>query len=291
MGIEAGLRFSLILATLERTKEVKRFLDSLDAQTHREFELIVVDQNTDARITSILEPYQESFPILHLRRPLERGLSRARNVGLPHVQGAVVTCPDDDCWYPPRLLEQVAGFLNERPGVDAVSGRMGSEPELSDKDPLKSGSQAYMLQSPVKIIRIPGMWGLFLRAPVVEKVGEFDETLGIGAGTPWGAGEDTDYYLRILKAGFDLYANPDLVVFHPAVQKYYTKREDLRRSYRYGAGITRVWKRHRLPLWYFAYEVLRSSGGVLLSLMQAKGSKAYWHWGALRGKLRGWFSN
>ena len=50
---------------------------------------------------------------------------------------------------------------------------------------------------------------LELVTPVVEAVGAFDETLGPGAGTPWGSGEDTDYHLRILKAGFDLYSNRD----------------------------------------------------------------------------------
>ena len=160
-----------------------------------------------------------------------------------------------------------------------------------DESRQESTSQGCYLSSPLKVIQVPGPWGLFLRIPVVETVGKFDETLGPGAGTPWGAGEDTDYYLRISKAGFNIYSNPDLVVYHSTVHGYYTQREDLSRTYRYGAGRTRVWKRHRLPLWYFVYEVARSIGGVAISLLQARGYKAYWHWGAMRGKLRGWFSS
>lgn len=284
------MRFSLILATVGREEEVKRFLASLDAQTYREFDLIVVDQNPDAKLTSLLEPYQDYFPILHLHRPLERGLSRARNVGLQHVKGAVVTCPDDDCWYPPRLLEQVACFLNEHPEVDGVSGHKVSDPALLAQDSRISNSRGCFLRRPLEVLQVPGMWGLFLRTRVVETIGEFDEMLGIGAGTPWGAGEDADYYLRVLKSGFKLYSKQDIVVFHPAVSRY-IQQKAFDRSYKYGTGLAHVWKRHRLPLWYFAYEVARSFGGVLLSLLQARRGKAYWHWGALRGKLRGWFSN
>ena len=57
--------FSLILATVDRTGEVERLLDSLDSQTHREFELIVVDQNKDERLVPLLRAYRERFSILH----------------------------------------------------------------------------------------------------------------------------------------------------------------------------------------------------------------------------------
>ena len=284
------MRFSLILATVDRTEEVKRFLASLDAQTHRDFELIVVDQNADAGLASILEPYEDSFPILHLHRPLERGASKARNLGLQNVKGAVVSCPDDDCWYPPQLLEQAACFLNEHPEADGISGRLMSGPEQLAKNVSISASMGTLIRSPVKVMDIPGMVGLFLRTRVVDMVGKFDETLGPGAGTPWGSGEDTDYHLRIFKAGFSLCSSPELVVFHPTVDSYYAEGRDLDRSYRYGAGRARVWRRHGLPPWYFPYQVARSLAGALLSLARGQRPKAYWHWGAFRGKLRGWFS-
>ena len=285
------MRFSLILATVDRVEEVKRLLVSLQAQTHRDFELIVVDQNSDTRLKPVLEPYMKDFSILHFHVPQERGASKARNVGLRHASGNAVTCPDDDCWYPPLLLEKVACFLNEHPKVDGVSGCLASDPVVLEQSPPNPTPSGYFIRTPLQVLQVPGMVGLFLRTPVIEAVGEFDETLGPGAGTPWGSGEDTDYHLRILNEGFVLFTNPDIVVFHPEVEFYYTGGRDLDRSYRYGAGRTRVWKRHRLPLWYFIYEVSRSWGGVVLSLVQGRGYKATWHWGAFRGKLRGWFSS
>ena len=283
--------FSLILATVDRTEEVGRFLASLDAQSYRDFELIVVDQNPNGMLRPLLEPYLDKFPILHLSQPNKRGVSRARNIGLKHVKGDVVTFPDDDCWYPSSLLGLVDSFLKDNSEIDSLSGSMGSEPIKVRQKTHQSGSgRGHFLRTRLTVAQVPGPWSLFLRRNVAEAVGNYDETLGPGAGTPWGAGEDTDYYLRVFKAGYNLFSNPDIVVCHPTPTKYYVEQSDMGRSYRYGAGRTRVWKRHRLPLWYFIYELCRSIGGVVVSLLQARRFKAYWHWGAFRGKLRGWFS-
>jgi glycosyltransferase involved in cell wall biosynthesis len=48
-------RFSLIVGTLGRTNEFAVLLQSLAEQQMRDFELIVVDQNSDDRLTSMLK--------------------------------------------------------------------------------------------------------------------------------------------------------------------------------------------------------------------------------------------
>ena len=70
-----SIKFSLILATVDRVTELERFLSSLDRQTCRDFELIVVDQNPDDRLVPILAPYQASFLIVQAcgRRVAFRG--------------------------------------------------------------------------------------------------------------------------------------------------------------------------------------------------------------------------
>ena len=56
-----SIKFSLILATVDRVTELERFLDSLDRQTFRDFELFVVDQNTDDRLVPILASYRRAL--------------------------------------------------------------------------------------------------------------------------------------------------------------------------------------------------------------------------------------
>jgi len=56
-----GIKFSLILATVGRSEELTRFLRHLDQQTYRNFELIIVDQNSNGILDSLIRQYQEDF--------------------------------------------------------------------------------------------------------------------------------------------------------------------------------------------------------------------------------------
>ena len=57
---------------------------------------------------------------------------------------------------------------------------------------------------------------MFLRRELVERVGAFDEALGLGSGTRFASGEETDYLVRALRSGARLAYEPSLVITHPA---------------------------------------------------------------------------
>ena len=60
------MRFSLIVATIGRTEELVRLFHSLECQTHRDFEAIIVDQNTDDRLIAIIREFGQRFTIQRL---------------------------------------------------------------------------------------------------------------------------------------------------------------------------------------------------------------------------------
>ena len=154
------MNFSLVLATVDRTAEVNRFLDALQTQTHRNFELIVVDQNADERVSRLLKAQQHNFSIIHIQRPDKRGVSRARNLGLQHISGDIVTFPDDDCWYPSNLLQSVDLFMTSHEEVDSLSGRMGTTHEQQYSQIARGRGKGCFLTKPLKIVQVPGPWSL-----------------------------------------------------------------------------------------------------------------------------------
>ncbi len=85
------MKFSLILCTVNREKEVIHFLDSLVEQVYKNFEVLVVDQNNDNRIKFIIEKYT-SLRLIYLKSEL--GLSKARNIGLKKAKGDIVCFPE-----------------------------------------------------------------------------------------------------------------------------------------------------------------------------------------------------
>ncbi|MGI5864876.1 MAG: glycosyltransferase family 2 protein, partial [Myxococcales bacterium] len=197
------MKLTLVLSTLGGTEEIGRFLASLQTQEGADYELVVVDQNRDERLAPILAPYRERMALRHLRSA--PGLSKGRNAGLELLSGDLVAFPDDDCWYPPGLLARVCAWFEAHPEADGVSG--------ISIDEQGRPSAARWDDRPGRIDRW-NVWrraisfSVFLRAKVARTIGGFDETLGVGAGTPWGSGEETDYLLRALEAGFDLRFDP-----------------------------------------------------------------------------------
>src|SRR5262245_58658857 len=117
------MKISLVLATVGRTTEVERFLRSLEQQTCRDMELIVVDQNEDDRLNEIISTLGSlEIDIVHLRLG-DRNLSKARNFGIARARHEVVGFPDDDCWYEKDLVEVVLANLNSHANLDAIVGR------------------------------------------------------------------------------------------------------------------------------------------------------------------------
>ncbi len=278
------MKISLILCTVDRYEEPKRFLKSLEQKKDSEIELIIVDQNCDDRIESILFESKFSFRIIHLKTV--RGLSRARNLGLKHVTGDIIAFPDDDCWYPANLLKEVAIFFESYRDIYALLGRAvgedGSPTAGCHKTTADFITRLNLLRKAVSI-------GIFLRSIFVKKVGDFDEELGVGSGTPWGAAEETDYLIRGHDLGLKIFFDPRIKVFHPTIFPELTSAF-YEKALNYGAGFGRVLKKHRYPFWFVAWLGFRTSAGICLSFSFGRFSMAKYHLQTLIGRLRGWRS-
>lgn len=279
-----GRRFSLIVATLGRTSELNRFLQSVEGQSHRDLEVLVVDQNPDSRIEPILAQYRDSLPIKHLRSAT--GLSRARNVALREVGGDIIAFPDDDCWYPADLLGRVADILRRNAECDGVMGRT-TDP-AGHPTAARWNNQPGMLNRST-VWRRGNSCSIFVRRRVAVSVGPFDETLGVGSRTGWESGEESDFLLRALASGYRFRYVPDLTVFHDEPVASYGQ-EAVRRGYRYGAGMGRVLRKHGYSVFEVAYHMLRPLAGSMVALLQGQFGRAKYHWSVFLGRARGWLS-
>lgn len=276
--------FDLLVPTLGRSTELVRFLNALAEQSYSNFRLVVVvDQDGETELEPILAPYRDGIRLRLVQSG--RGVSRLRNAGLREVAGDVVSFPDDDCWYPPDLLQRVAGVLERNPAWDGVAGRTIDE---------SSRSSVLLWQKEPGLITRENVWRtaitvtLFLRRALVERVGFFDETLGLSSGTPWGSGDETDYVLRALASGFTLGYDPSIVVYHEAPNPPFS-RSAAKRGYSYGMGNSRVLRMHGYPRWFAAYRVLQLVAGSAYFLARGRPGPARFYLAMARGRAVGWF--
>lgn len=269
--------FSLVMSTLGRTAEIPRLFDSLIDQTCQDFELIVVDQNDDDRLAPIIAAYQDRLPVRRIRS--DKGLSRGKNAGIHASVGRIIGFPDDDCTYPPTLLERVADFLDQHPQYAALTGRpidstwYSTEPsEISPRNVWNHGVE----------------YTYFLRRSLTEQV-TFDPTQGVGAGTAFWGAEGPDLLLSAMRKGMALYYDPDIAAYHPGpveADKQYEKRR--LRTYHYNLGKGRLLGRYRFPWWYVGYTCARPWIGGTLKMLRGQRDEARLKWQAALALLRGW---
>ena len=270
--------FDLVVATIGRVPELARLLDSLAAQSYPRLRVLVVDQNEDERVSPVLA--DRAFEIVHLRS--DPGLSWARNVALGHLEADVVAFPDDDCSYPPGLLERVARQLGEDPALGGLSGRSVGQ----------DGSASASWKRDAAVLTDDNLWNrvnsaaLFLRRPLVERVGAFDERLGLGSGEPWASGEEVDYVIRALRGGARIAYDPTLSVTHDAPSLEPEKLQKLR--YRDGASVGYLLRKHDYPPQVVARMLTRPLGGAAVSLLRLDPARSGLHLATLRGRLTGY---
>ena len=257
-----------------RVDELGRFLDSVAAQEHPRVRVLVVDQNGDDRLAPLLA--REDLNLVRVRSP--RGLSRARNAALPALRADLVAFPDDDCVYPPGLLARVASRFEADIGLDGLTGRAEDD----------SGVSAASWKRDAAVLTDGNLWNraisfaIFLRRALVERIGPFDERLGLGSGEPWSSGEEIDYLIRAIRLGARIEYDPELVVRHEV------RRDDAAIGLRDGASVGYLLRKHRYPARTIARMLVRPAGGVALALARRERRRAAFHAAALRGRVRGY---
>lgn len=270
---------SLILATVGRTDELTRLFDSFGAQSFRDFEVIVVDQNDDDRLSAHIEHAKNlGLALRHIRhRPAN--LAAARNAGIEAARGHWIGFPDDDCWYSPRLLEHVAARYS---AADKPSGVIVRWVE-QDEQPLSPADLSWERSRSFRDIPVSSIT-LFCERKLFKRIGGFDSRLGVGQ---WfGAGEETDFVMRALRAGA-LFTYEPLGEVHHAVntqQPEVTLKTKMAVRHR-ARGTGALYAKHRLPLWV----ILRGlSAPVLRPVLKGRfGAELALGFATMRGRMDG----
>lgn len=236
-----SVRLSLVMATLGRTTEIDRCVDSLAAQTRRDFDLFIVDQNPDDRLVPVVARARALGLECHHLRQREPNLCLARNTGIEHATGDIVAFPDDDCWYEPDVVAQVLDRFDRQKALD---GLVIHWVETGEHPAARLGFAEYagLRGPPASSIT------LFFRRDKLRAAGNFDMALGLHSW--YGAGEETDLMLRLLQAGAVVDYEPAIRVHHAvSAPASLPPRQMFARTRKRARGTGALYARHPLPAW------------------------------------------
>lgn len=213
------MKFSLLLPTLgTRESEIKNLFESLENQTYKKFELIVVSQGNHKFIEETLKQYD--FEYKHITMD-EKGISKARNKGIPYISGNVMTLADDDGWYKNNAFETVKAHIEKHnPDIACFEHYDPIKKEFSkvypEKEILNFSKKSVLRQSSLDV---------YVNIDRVRdyKIG-FDERFGVGG--KYNSGEENIYLMDLYNLGYKkMCFFPVVVAYHPNKEGNYLDRK------------------------------------------------------------------
>ncbi len=113
-------RVSVVIPAYNHARFLPEALDSVLAQTFRDFEVLVVDDGSTDATREVVAAYGNRIRYVH--QP-NAGQAAARNRGIRETSGGLLAFLDaDDSWFPEKLASQVA-YLDTHPEVGVVFTR------------------------------------------------------------------------------------------------------------------------------------------------------------------------
>lgn len=270
---------SLIMPTLNRFDEIDLLLKSLESQTYKKFELIVVDQNKSDKVKSIVDKYTEKINIKYIKS-YKKGLSYNRNIGIENAKGQIIAFPDDDCEYESNILQTVVDFFENNREYKIFSCKTMDKNKV---DAFKKMADGVCDITSTNVLDTITSITFFVNFED-KNYTLFDEKLGVGG--EFGSGEEIDYILDLLNRGFRGKYFSDNIVYHPA-KKHSKSKEKFKRDYNYGRGFGAlckkeiVYRKNRKFIKVMLSKLTRNIGGLILS------SNRDYHSATIKGRISG----
>ncbi len=112
---------SILVAVYNAERFLDKCLDSLCRQTYADFEVFCIDDASTDRSPAILADYTARDARFHLLSMAENGgQAKARNYGLRHCQGDIITFVDADDWLADDSLQIIADTFAQHESADCV---------------------------------------------------------------------------------------------------------------------------------------------------------------------------
>ena len=273
---------AVVVSTIGRVEQFRRLMESVsDSSRAADIEFVVVDQSEDQGCTAVA--HERNWAMSVRTATSARGASVGRNAGLALTSAPVVAFPDDDAWYPPDTPGRIIDTFLAQPLIAGLCGRQVTA------DGRSSMLRWQSTPGPVTARNFSHtsiMSTMFFRRSWLDRVGPFDENMGVGSQSWYGACEESDLLLRVIEAGGSVPYDPTLLVLQDE------PRDDIDEAFvdkmlRYGCGQGHLWRKRSLPTTQLGYYCGRKL--VAASIRAARGqrvlARADLAW--LRGNIAG----
>lgn len=225
------MKYSIIVPVYNRPDEVDELLESLEGQSLKDFEVVIVEDGSDKPCKDVCDRHASKLDIRYFMKQ-NSGPGQSRNYGAERAGGEYLIVLDSDVVLPEGYLAAVDKELHDAP-ADAFGGPDKAHPSFTD-------TQKAISYSMTSFFTTGGIRGgkkkLDKFYPRSFNMGIRRETyMSLGGFSRMRFGEDIDFSIRIFKAGCRCRLFPEAWVWHK-------RRTDFRKFWRqvYNSGIARI---------------------------------------------------
>ena len=119
-------KVSVIIPAYNAEKYLKECVDSVLKQTHKDVELIIINDGSKDGTKDILDEYASMHSNIQVVHTENGGVSRARNIGLEHAHGEYIMFLDSDDLLVSNAIEILLSDLKDN-AADVAAGLMNSD--------------------------------------------------------------------------------------------------------------------------------------------------------------------
>jgi len=225
---------TVLVCTRDRGDSIASTIRSILACTYPSFILVVVDQSSDLQTEQMITVFCDD-PRLRYIHTNARGLGIARNIGIALSQTDLVLITDDDCQVPPNwIAEMVAPFLhNPRVGIVFCDVIAAPHDHSAGFIPVSLSTHSLLIEDLARWRTCDGVnigigAGMAIRRSTAEAVGGFNPLFG--SGSHFRSGDDLEFTLHTLAAGYQIYRTNTVGVTHYGFRTYAQGRQLVRKN-------------------------------------------------------------
>lgn len=195
-------KISIIIPTFNRRDYITTALDSVLKQTHKDYEIIIIDDGSNDDTKDVLKPYQNNIRYFYQGN---KGIPTTRNRGIREAGGDYIAFLDSDDYWLPKKLERQMECFSKNPDYGMVATRCSSiRPDGSLREKNRPGKSGWVLIDLFKANFIRTSSAM-IKKECLDTVGVFDESLP--------ECEEYDLWLRIAKKYPVGFINDPLAVY------------------------------------------------------------------------------
>jgi GT2 family glycosyltransferase len=213
---------SIIILSYNGEKVLKKCLESvLNLNFNKkDLEVILVENNSQDKSLKIAEGYKR---IKIIKNKSNLGFAAGNNIGINIAKGKYIVLLNNDATLERNWLKKLIPILEKDKKIGVIGGKI----KYKNEKTWFSGAKVYFggfvrhnyLGDKSGECDYVACAAVILKKSVLEKVGLFDESFFL-------YGEDAELCMRIKKAGYKIFYNPNAVSYHLIEEKRMSSHEE-----------------------------------------------------------------